>query len=225
MAQKKGGGGGILLFLFAIGGLYGLSEWTGLPVSTILIILAVLIIGIAILVVVRKKQKGRSFIVETETSGDEDDYTASVYDEMPSDAVAHIQRARDAEDAGDYLATRIHYLSAVEWLKTRGGKEFIPVAQQEYDEFVLRDPVYEYLMSKLLDIISNEKGILQSNITKDFEAMEWGQLAQSNRRVAKDDITYGLYFAAKFGHIVRIKQGRSYRLYLPGTEPQEESTV
>ena len=38
-----------------------------------------------------------------------------------------------------------------------------------------------------------------------------------NRPVLKDDIYYALYFADKFGHIIRVKKGRSYQLYLPGT--------
>ena len=38
-----------------------------------------------------------------------------------------------------------------------------------------------------------------------------------NSPVLKDDIYYALYFADKFGHIIRVKKGRSYQLYLPGT--------
>lgn len=145
--------------------------------------------------------------------------------EMPGNVAYFISAAQESETQKDFLTARINYMKAVEELKrctepAEYEKLIIPV-QKMYDEFVLRDPVYKYLMSKLLPIIENQNGILQSEISKDFESVDWGTLTNGNREVMKEDIYYALYFADKFGHIKRIKKGRSYQLYLPDTEKNQ----
>ncbi len=145
--------------------------------------------------------------------------------ELPGNVSYFISTALESETKKDFLAARVNYMKAVEELKrfsepTEYEQLIIPI-QRMYDEFVLRDPVYKYLMSKLLPIIENHNGILQSEISKEFESVDWGTLTNGNRDVMKEDIYYALYFADKFGHIKRIKKGRSYQLYLPDTKPNQ----
>lgn len=155
---------------------------------------------------------------------DKENNTAVEYSlpDLPGNVPHFISVALEAESQNDFLTARVNYMKAVEELKrTTEPNEYeqlLEPVQKIYDDFVLRDPVYKYLMSKLLPIIEKQNGILQSEISKDFEATDdWGTLTTGNREVAKDDIYYALYFADRFGHIKRIKKGRSYQLYLPGT--------
>ncbi|MEL5720355.1 MAG: hypothetical protein P1P59_04410 [Treponemataceae bacterium] len=157
----------------------------------------------------------------------EDEYNTQIkYDiyDFPCDIPAYLVNALDAERQGDFLGARVLYMQATETLKNRSSKnnykKYMPSLQGIYDEFVLRDPFYKKLMQPLLKIITANNGILQSDITKHFQQTDWGVLQAYNRPVLKDDIYYALYFADRFGHIVRIKKGQSYLLYLPGSEPE-----
>ena len=128
------------------------------------------------------------------------------------DAVMHINSARMAEKQGDFLAARMGYLKCVESLKQAGNVAALETATQEYDAFVKRDPIFEKLISALLPIIQASPGILQSDIAKQAESVEWAALHNHDRPVAREDIYYALYFAGKFGRIIRVKKGRSYEL-------------
>ena len=164
---------------------------------------------------------GSVYAVMSNTEGS-DTFIKYDINDYPGEVPAYLARALEAEAAEDFLAARIAYMQAVEMLKRATQKEYnlyIKPLQKMYDEFVLRDPYYKKLMHPLLTIIERNNGILQSDITKRFESSDWGTLKFYNRSVLKDDIYYALYFADRFGHIVRIKKGRSYLLYLPGTEP------
>ena len=171
-----------------------------------------------------KKQQNEDNAVYAQTENE----TNAEYDlsELPGNVPHFISAALEAESQNDFLTARVNYMKAVEELKrtaeTNEYELLIEPVQKMYDDFVLRDPVYKYLMSKLLPIIEKQNGILQSEISKDFETADWGTLTTGNREVAKDDIYYALYFADRFGHIKRIKKGRSYQLYLPGTEPAQD---
>nr|DAP42099.1 MAG TPA: hypothetical protein [Caudoviricetes sp.] len=146
--------------------------------------------------------------------------------DYPADIPAYLACALEAEAQGDFLKARVSYMQATEILKNRCSKneykQYMSSLQKMYDEFVLRDPYYKELMYRLLQIIEKNNGILQSDITKDFQHADWGKLQQYNRSTLKDDIYYALYFAERFGHVVRIKKGNSYLLYLPGTEPKHK---
>lgn len=146
--------------------------------------------------------------------------------DLPNDTAYFISTALESESQKDFLVARVNYMKAVEELKRTSDpteyQQYIIPVQKMYDDFVMRDPVYKYLMSKLLPIIQNQNGILQSEISKEFESVDWGTLANGNREVTKDDIYYALWFADRFGHIKRIKKGRSYQLFLPDTEPKSE---
>ncbi len=133
----------------------------------------------------------------------------------PSLNLHFIEKAKEAERAGDYLAARVNYMKCMEDLKRSGApEEVILYAQQEYDNFVRRDPIFKELLSRLILIIEKNPGILQSEITRQFDSMDWPALYSYDRPVAKDDIYYALYFAARFGIIKRLKKGRSYQLFM-----------
>jgi len=128
-----------------------------------------------------------------------------------------LDRAREREGSGDYLGARVEYMKCIEDLKrsNQGGNLDVELelAQKEYDEFVKRDPVYAALISRLMPIIKDSPGMLQSDITKNFKkATDWSSLYSYTREVTKDDIGYALYFAAKQGIILRTKKGRSYEM-------------
>ena len=128
------------------------------------------------------------------------------------DAIMHLNWARQAERKGDFLGARMGYLKCVESWKQVGDHSELDKATKEYEAFVRRDPIYEKLISVLLPIIKADPGILQSEIAKRAESMDWATLYRYNRPVAREDIYYALYFADKFGSITRTKKGRSYEL-------------
>lgn len=128
------------------------------------------------------------------------------------DALMHLSWARQAEKQGDFLAARMGYLKCVECWKQAGDNAELEKATKEYEAFVRRDPIFEKLISVLLPIIQANQGILQSDIAKQAESMDWAALYSYNRPVAREDIYYALYFADKFGRITRAKKGRSYEL-------------
>jgi hypothetical protein len=132
------------------------------------------------------------------------------------DAMLHLNWARQAEKQGDFLAARMEYLKCVESWKQAGDDAELEKATKEYDEFVRRDPIFEKVISLLLPIIQANPGILQSDIAKQAESMEWATLYNYNRPVAREDIYYALYFADKFSRITRTKKGRSYELRVAG---------
>lgn len=128
------------------------------------------------------------------------------------DAMLHLNRAKQAEKRGDFLAARMEYLKCVESWKQSGDITELEKATRAYEAFVRRDPVFEKLLSILLPIIDSNPGILQSEIAKQAESVDWATLYDYNRPVAKEDIYYALYFAEKFSRITRTKKGRSYEL-------------
>lgn len=132
------------------------------------------------------------------------------------DAIMHLNSARQAEKKGDFLAARMGYLKCVESWKQAGDDAELQKATKEYEAFVKRDPIFEKLISALLPIIQANQGVLQSDIAKQAESMNWAALYSHDRPVAREDISYALYFADKFGRIKRTKKGRSYELRTVG---------
>lgn len=128
------------------------------------------------------------------------------------DAMLHLNWAKQAEKRGDFLAARMEYLKCVESWKQSGDITELEKATREYEAFVSRDPVFEKLLSILLPIIESNPGILQSEIAKQAESVDWATLYDYNRPIAREDVYYALYFAEKFDRITRTKKGRSYEL-------------
>ena len=128
------------------------------------------------------------------------------------DALFHLNFARQSESKDDFLGARMGYLKCVESLKQAGNYIESENVTKEYDAFVQRDPIFKKLISVLFPFIQSNPGILQSEIVKKAESLDWSMLYGYNRPVAKEDIYYALYFSDKFGKITRIKKGRSYEL-------------
>ena len=128
------------------------------------------------------------------------------------DAMLHLNWAKQAEKRGDFLAARMEYLKCVESWKQSDDIIELEKATREYEAFVRRDPVFEKLLSILLPIIKSNPGILQSEIAKQAESVDWATLYDYNRPIAREDVYYALYFAEKFDRITRTKKGRSYEL-------------
>lgn len=234
------------IFQFLSGGLFLISGLVAILISAnqtnsqhytyskFLIALGVVIVFIIVSVILKKRSRKNQlekaetentiYVSTTDNAGNDklERYDLSGF---PGNVPCFLSKALETEAQKDFLAARVNYMQAVEELKRRAEpseyEQLIVPVQKMYDEFVLRDPVYKYLMSKLLQIIDDQNGILQSEISKEFESVDWGTLASGNREVTKDDIYYALYFADRFGHIRRIKKGRSYQLYLPDTEPAQ----
>lgn len=131
------------------------------------------------------------------------------------DAMWHIEAARRAKCNGDFLGARMGYLKCVETLKQARANDDLEKATVEYDSFVRSDPFFKKIVSLLLPIIESNPGILQSEITKKAQSMDWAELYRDKRPLAKEDLYYALYFADKFGKIIRTKRGRSYELRIP----------
>ena len=230
MAKKSKGstaGYGVIVFLSII--LYLFTNKIFLIIFAVVVILGTII---AIIHLKNKKKNLNIHDVKPDTKyavfEDTDHNNAKLVkldiNSFPDQVSAYLSHALEAEASEDFLKARVSYMQAVEMLKRYSKKDFntyIEPLQKMYDEFVLRDPYYKKLMHPLLQIIEKNNGVLQSEITKHFENSDWGTLTFYNRPVLKDDIYYALYFADKFGHIVRVKKGRSYLLYLPETVPEQ----
>ena len=128
------------------------------------------------------------------------------------DAMLHLNWAKQAEKRGDFLAARMEYLKCVESWKQSDDIIELEKATREYEAFVRRDPVFEKLLAILLPIIDSNPSILQSEIAKQAESVDWATLYDYNRPIAREDVYYALYFAEKFDRITRTKKGRSYEL-------------
>ncbi len=70
-----------------------------------------------------------------------------------------------------------------------------------YCNFYKRDPLYQGVLKKLLELVNAEHGIVQSTIYKHFTGMD------------AETMRLHLYVAEQIGDIRRIKKGNSYKLY------------
>lgn len=89
------------------------------------------------------------------------------------------------------------------WLKDK--KERLKYLEENYkkikDESKIKEEQCKDLSEKLIQIISNNPGILQSDIYKQFH------------EVIRDEVSSKLYFWNKSGKIIREKSGRTYKIY------------
>ena len=120
----------------------------------------------------------------------------------------HRTEARKARQAGDYPSARSSYMRWVESLRQQSLsdgalKQELEAAKQEYSEFAKTDPAYLTVCETVLPRIEAEPGILQKDLYKIFP------------QLAREDISYALYFAAEHGRLTRAKKGNSYALSLP----------
>lgn len=121
------------------------------------------------------------------------------------DALMNLEMARIALRNGDIHDARVGYLKAVEsWKQANQGEnnrweEDLSLAKKEYADFVVNDPLYVNGLSILIEKIKENPGILQTELYKQVE-------------MAREDVSYILYFAAEMGVIKRTKKGRSYQI-------------
>lgn len=119
----------------------------------------------------------------------------------PSDVAQWVVQARESFDGGDIDQARVCYQKAAYGFAalTREQNEEL---KREIASFTQHDPRYLAGLELVRDAVRASPGTLQS---------ELGKAAGGNREA----LNYVLYFAATTGDIVRMKSGRSYRLYLP----------
>lgn len=127
----------------------------------------------------------------------------------------HLRQARQFAQYQDYFGARVEYMKAVQSFKNTGDESGVVRADEEYEAFAQTDPIRKAIIDGLMPRIKETRGILESDITQDAANLEWNDLYREDRDVAKDDIRYALYFAERFGEIVRVKRGRSFQLFLP----------
>lgn len=103
-------------------------------------------------------------------------------------------------------------LQKVSYEITRNG---IPQSQKDWfkgqmTRFARRDPLYVDVIGRVKNALTEQPGMIQSDIYKGRSEKE------------KEGARYILYFAAELGDIERVKSGRSYRLYLPGKSQESQ---
>jgi hypothetical protein len=121
-------------------------------------------------------------------------------------------QALGAWHAGDFDLARSSFSKYVESVKQQntnmGGalEEMLREAKALYSQFVAQDPLYESVSTKVLSVITENPGILQTDLYK--------LMAEFPREV----LSYVLYFAADHSRLVRTRKGRTYSLSLPEGE-------
>lgn len=110
--------------------------------------------------------------------------------------------ARQAHAAGDINTARTYYQKAAYGFRDMEPAQ-VDQLRQEVAGFVHDDPIYGAVLQNLRTDLTERPGMLQSEI---------GKHMGDDREL----FNYALYFAEVCGDLVRVKSGRSYKLYLPG---------
>lgn len=76
--------------------------------------------------------------------------------------------------------------------------------KQRMTEFASADPLVRLISIRVQQLCIDNPGQLQSKIYRHFPEF------------TKDEVRYGIYFAAELGWIIRKKKGNSYQLFPPG---------
>jgi len=173
------------------------------------------VIGVMVFDAKKRERDTANFVAAAMAKNKDNDEDNDDDDSRLSMATSHIEKAREAERAGDYFGARVSYMQSVETLKAANQPKVLKDAKNEYAEFVRRDPVFNKMLPYFIDGVRQNPGILQSDITAKAEDMDWDEIRQYGRAISKDDIRYVFYFAEEFGLLIRQKKGRSYQLYLP----------
>jgi uncharacterized membrane protein len=188
------------------------------------ICIAVIIIGVAIFFVIRKKKQPQNQPQNQNTdNGNQDilrklpvegEISTEIINKLPTEALHHFSNALNLEIAKDFLGARMHYMQCMELMRGLKGTQEYEAVDKQYEKFASRDPIFNKLAAGLLKGIKQNPGILQSEITSKFNALgSWGEIQFPDREISKDDIYYALYFMDRLGYIARTKKGRSYELY------------
>jgi hypothetical protein len=126
-----------------------------------------------------------------------------------TDSIAfYTELARRSRAQGDASAARSAYAALAESWKQQninsGGalQSELDAVKREYSDFVKTDPLYHEIRDAVIQLVSQRPGILQTEVYSLLSTF------------AKEDVQYGLYFAADHGVIIRAKKGRTYELSL-----------
>jgi hypothetical protein len=112
-------------------------------------------------------------------------------------------KAREYLAAIDNLSDRLLLINPEMFTKL-----FLLLHEYHFWHVYNRDEDYSYHLQTIKKRLKLYHGIKQSDFYK-------------KASISKEDVSFTLYFAEKAGGIVRIKEGRTYRLYLPEDNPEE----
>ena len=130
--------------------------------------------------------------------------------DWPPAVAEWVYRAREAAEQGDVDSARMCYQKAAYGFKELTSPQN-EALKREIAGFTRTDPRYQAGLSLVQHAVQSAPGTLQSELGKSV----------GDQREA---LNYVLYFAGMTGDIVRVKSGRSYRLYLPTQAIPETST-
>lgn len=116
----------------------------------------------------------------------------------------HLEAARTAQRQGKWDEAADRYARA-SYLATQLNLPAEEVAALHLERYqaVADQPIYRRGIAVVREHLARNPGELQSTLTKTV-----GENAE--------DLRFLLYCAEQVGHVVRVKHGRSYRLFLPG---------
>lgn len=117
--------------------------------------------------------------------------------------------ARRAAAAGHIDQARSLYQQAA-YDKAQLSPQENDALKAEVSALVMHDPLYLDGLALIRDVLNSSPGMLQADL---------GKAAGENREA----LNYVLYYAAERGEVVRVKAGRSYKLYLPGQQIPPET--
>lgn len=121
--------------------------------------------------------------------------------QVPLELSVHIGTARAAREAGRIEDARAHYQRAAYGYGQLTDAQNAAL-KEEIASLARQDPLYIDGIALVREQLRAMPGVLQSSLGKSVGA---------NREA----LNYVLYYGDQLGDIVRVKSGRSYRLYLP----------
>lgn len=133
---------------------------------------------------------------------------------MDADVAEWIQKARHARHMCSTDGARFYYQKAA-YSFTRLSLDEREAIKQEIAEFAKSDPVYISNIESFRRVLGTNAGVLQSDLIRGCVT---GSSSYASEEAIREVAGYVLYYAEVLGDLVRVKSGRSYKLYLPGQE-------
>ena len=123
-------------------------------------------------------------------------------------AIMYMERAEDLWKMEEWEEARTSFFRGVEAWKQAAAQDPAleskwRAAQERFKEYMRDDELYKTLLPECKRIIAETPGIRQTELYKAFDDF------------SDDDVRQVVYFAEKFGEIIRKKEGRTYTLILP----------
>lgn len=130
---------------------------------------------------------------------------------MDADVAGWIDSARQASQSGAVDDARACYQKAAYGFNRLSADEREEL-KQEVAQFAQADPVYVDNLAALRGVIQDNPGVLQSELIKGCIR---GSGGYADEATVREVFGYVLYYAEVLGDLVRVRSGRSYKLYLP----------